>query len=165
MDTRIRPGLKIHIKSRPTHSHLKLIVLFVLILLMAVNVLGCKKSAPVDGENVTDSGGDVSNSPDVDESKGKDMLPQLERPLLESGDDETGQGPMLDPFSGSLTLTGILTSKFTKDNIAIIEYGNTSYIVNQDDIIAEYWKVGSIKSTGVLLKHDDVELILEFSGK
>ena len=39
------------------------------------------------------------------------------------------------------------------------------YIVKQDDLTkADYWEVDTIKDTSVILKHDDVELVLEFSG-
>jgi hypothetical protein len=107
----------------------------------------------------------VSGNMNGEEVNGNEILPQLERPITESVDEQNEQKPLLDPFAGSLTLTGVLTSSFTKDNIAIIEYGNTSFIVRQDDNIADYWKVDTIKDTGVVLKHEDVELVLEFTSK
>lgn len=152
-----RSGCKIHKKPYLLRLYGKTAFFFALILLVIFSIQGCSKSDSVEGEP-------VSGNMNEGEASGKEILPQLERPITESEDDQNGQKSMLDPFAGSLTLTGVLTSGFTKDNIAIIEYGNTSYIVKQDDTIADYWEVDTIKDTGVILKHDDVELVLEFSG-
>ncbi|MGI5851568.1 MAG: hypothetical protein GX340_04345 [Clostridiales bacterium] len=149
---------KTHKKTHSIRLYGKAGFFFVLILLVFFNFQGCNKSASVEEDT-------VSGNMNGEEVNGNEILPQLERPITESVDEQNEQKPLLDPFAGSLTLTGVLTSSFTKDNIAIIEYGNTSFIVRQDDNIADYWKVDTIKDTGVVLKHEDVELVLEFTSK
>lgn len=142
--------------NKPCFSllNVKYILLFILVICTILGTLACKKPSS-EGQDI------AASSSNSEEPLEREVLPQLERTSQASEGSQSEQSTLLDPFSGSLTLTGILTSKFSKDNIAIIEANNTSYIVRQDDVVAGYWNVDNIQATSILLKHGDKELILD----
>ena len=133
------------------------ICLYLLILCFFLTFIGCNKpQAEVEGEDLVNSS--------EEEPAQKELLPQLERISEGLGNNQESSGNVLDPFSGSLRLTGILIAKTREENKAIIESTNTSYIVKSGDIVAGYWDVHSVESTSVLLKNKDDELTLELKG-
>lgn len=73
---------------------------------------------------------------------------------------QTERQKNLNPFAGPLKLTGVLITNNTSDNLAIVESNNTSYIVKQGDIIADYWAVEKIDKSSIVLKAGDRQLIL-----
>lgn len=153
MNINIKQGRQIKYRFLSSFSN-RYVSLFLLIVFFILNMVACN-NPPSD-----DVGSAFANTND-EEPLERDLLPQLERHTETPEDDKDIHGILPDPFSSSLTLVGILTSKFSEDNIAIIESGNSSYIVRHKDVVAGYWTVESIKSSSVLLRHDDKELLLE----
>ncbi|MCL6638669.1 MAG: hypothetical protein K6T80_03175 [Firmicutes bacterium] len=82
--------------------------------------------------------------------------------------DKGGQGvadlTFREPFAGAVVLKGILTGGGGKD-LAIIEAGQTSYIVGKGDRVAGNWVVASISADAVVLTSGGQELRLEFNGR
>ncbi len=69
-----------------------------------------------------------------------------------------------DPFTGALSLKGVITGG-EEDNVAIIEAGNIAYVARKDTVIAGSWTVYDIKSDAVYLKSGDRKLRLDFNGR
>lgn len=139
-------------------TYIKQALFSFLMLSMAFALFGCKSGqAPDDDIEI--------RVPLKDKSHDSELLPQTERSQDESTVGMGEDGVLPNPFSGSLTLSGLLVAKTSRDNIAIIEYGDTSYIIKEKDTIADYWNVENITDNGVLLKHNDKELLLNFIGK
>ncbi|CCO08887.1 hypothetical protein [Desulforamulus hydrothermalis] len=69
-----------------------------------------------------------------------------------------------DPFSGSLQLKGVITGG-GGDNLAIIEAGNTSYIVGPGQELAGGLVVKEVTGNWVVLQAASGKIYLEFNGR
>lgn len=88
------------------------------------------------------------------------FLPQSTRTL----DDETDYtAGMRDPFN-FMELKGTITGSGGK-NLAILEDGNSAYVVEKGSLVAGDWTVVKIDNSGVLLEAGGQELQLEFGGR
>lgn len=92
-------------------------------------------------------------------------LPETYR-TVEENQPRAGLSPeqLRDPFAGAMALRGVILGGDGGD-LAVIETGSTAYIVGKGEKIAGDWTVADIKSGTVLLKSDNRELQLEFSGR
>lgn len=92
------------------------------------------------------------------------LLPETERPLGGEAAAAMTELPR-DPFAGPMALTGLVLGG-RSGGLAIIESGDTAYIVKQEDRIAELWTVAEIGPDFVRLTNDeDQELRLELTGR
>lgn len=92
-----------------------------------------------------------------------EILPQTQR-AVETGagagsDAAKGVQAAKDPFSGPVTLKGVLT-RADGNNMAIIEGDGKSYIVKKDDVIEGNLLVESISENEVLVKQNNQEISL-----
>ena len=69
-----------------------------------------------------------------------------------------------DPFAGGMALKGIITGG-TGGDLAVIEAGNTAYILGEGATVDGEWTVKEIKRDSVIMTSQDQELCLEFNGK
>jgi len=69
-----------------------------------------------------------------------------------------------DPFAGGMALKGIITGGSGGD-LAVIEAGNTAYILGVDATVAGEWTVKEINKDSVIMTSQEQELRLEFNGK
>lgn len=89
------------------------------------------------------------------------FLPDTEREKKDQGDSTIS---FRDPFAGAVVLKGILTGGGGKD-LAIIEAGQTAFIVGLGDKVAGSWLVTGISADAVVLTAGNQELRLEFNGR
>ncbi|WP_027365568.1 type II secretion system protein N [Desulfotruncus alcoholivorax] len=85
------------------------------------------------------------------------FLPELKRKM------ETGQ-EVRDPFNVALKLKGIINGGYGGD-LAIIEAGNTAYVVKVGEELQGGWKVKEIKKNAVILTAGNQSLELKFNGR
>lgn len=82
-----------------------------------------------------------------------------------SGSPDKNQVVMSDPFSsGPITLMGVIMSN-NKNNVAIIENGDSTFIVKEGEMLLDYWKVEKIEKASVTLKAGKKILKLELYRK
>lgn len=100
-----------------------------------------------------------------------EILPNTER-VINSNDsvneqkntDSAGNTTVKDPFSGPVSLVGVLVD--AKGNgIAVIEANNRSYIVRKDDVLENNMTVSSISDDQVILKNGDQEITLNLENR
>ncbi len=125
------------------------------------------------------SSSDLSNETEDDlkisqntESKDKvDFLPVQKRDNEESRteDQDTENGDVenseeleslqeeqnFDPFAGPITLNGVIVGG-KGDNAAVIDVGNSTYVVKQGDSILDYWTIKEIKEDYIILESDSI---------
>jgi hypothetical protein len=99
----------------------------------------------------------ADNSPETQQQPVYSYLPENTRVTGERGE-------VRDPFTGALTLKGVITGG-DEDNVAIIEAGNISYVARKGTVIAGSWTVDAINSDSVNLKAGDKKLRLDFNGR
>ncbi len=88
-----------------------------------------------------------------------EILPQTERPTdkgTDSGKEGSSETLKNDPFSGPLKLVGVLTGG-GKD-MAVIESGGRSYVLQKGDVLEGGMTVESVASNEVRLKDGDREV-------
>jgi hypothetical protein len=78
--------------------------------------------------------------------------------------DSTSNAAIKDPFSGPITLVGVLVDA-KGGGMAVIEANNKSYIVRKDDILENNMTVSSISADQVTLKDNDREMILKLEKR
>jgi Tfp pilus assembly protein PilP len=100
-----------------------------------------------------------------------EILPNTERVINsnESGDKQkstqsTGNAAIKDPFSGPITLVGVLVDA-NGGGMAVIEANNKSYIVRKDDILENGMTVSSISTDQITLKDNDREMLLKLEKR
>ncbi len=57
----------------------------------------------------------------------------------------------IDPFIGPITLTGVIAGG-KGSNVAILQIGNTTYVVSEGEVILDYWTVEEIENNFIILK-------------
>ena len=85
------------------------------------------------------------------------MLPEPKRTI----DDRPA---IKDPFSGTMTLKGVITGG-GGSNLAIIEIGNISYVAAQGDELAGGLVVEEVKGDLVILKSAQDKVLLQLNGR
>lgn len=150
----MREDLRQFIEKNKTLVILIGVLLAVLIMAVALQVKQAKEAplTTVPGKS------DLSKS-DID-AQAEPNLTILPETMRTTTDGEA-QG---DPFAGPMTLKGILLSGGTGDT-AIIEIGNTTYVVRKGDSLGGLWTVEAIRKNSVILFGEDQTTTLEFSGR
>lgn len=95
------------------------------------------------------------------------VLPETSRTQNSSPRDPAeaqGSQRAIDPFAGPMTLKGILLGGGSSD-LAIIQVGDTTYVVGKDMVLAETWTVSEINAKEVILTTQNETIRLEFSGR
>jgi type II secretory pathway component PulC len=99
-----------------------------------------------------------------------EILPNTERATSDSNNEQKNtsspkdEGEIKDPFSGPVSLTGVLVDS-QGNGIAVIEANNKSYIVRKGDILENNMTVGSISEDKVILKDQDREITLKLEKR
>lgn len=98
---------------------------------------------------------------DVDSSEPEDeegeMLPQTIRSTGEAG----AGVKVRDPFSGPMVLSGLITGG-DGGSLAIIKTSGATYVVQEGDLIEDYWTLKEIREQKVILEAHDQLFNLSF---
>jgi len=127
----------------------------ILLLAVILGIMAALKSRSNNNLPGTISEGEKKAAPSLT------YLPDTEREKDgQNGDLKTS---LRDPFTGAVVLKGIIRGG-DKD-FAIIEAGQTAYVVSTGDNVAGGWTVKGIDKDNVILKAGKQELRLGFSGR
>jgi len=135
----------------------KIFKLCFIILIMILGVVSCQPTSDVDVPSEIQKDNDQIEKNQLPE---QEILPQIERVYKEDVEQQINKRS-INPFTGPLKLSGLLTSSNNVNNLAIIESNSASYIVAEGDKIADYWSVEKINGASVVLKADDRELVID----
>lgn len=133
-----------------------------LVLLIAVIIVYSRMGTSQDQTAVSAAAGNPELA-----AKAVQILPDTEREANNDGSadqkkriDNESNSEIKDPFSGPVTLHGILLDG-KGNGIAVIETDNKSYIVRKDDILGNDMTISSIATDGITLKEGSREVVLK----
>jgi len=99
---------------------------------------------------------DDADSPEPEDEEGE-MLPQT---IRSTGEDGAGV-KVRDPFSGPMVLSGLITGG-NGNNLAIIKTSRATYVVQEGELIEDYWTLKEIREQKVVLEAQDQLFNLSF---
>ncbi len=116
-----------------------------IVLVIAVIIIYSSMGMEIDNEAVPAAAEAADTKPQTIE-----VLPSTERELNSSGIPKA-EVVERDPFSGPLTLVGVVVNS-KGGNIVVIEANGKSYILKEDDVLENNLTVGLISTDQVVLK-------------
>lgn len=91
-------------------------------------------------------------------------LPTTTRTVDQPPDSVLSLSQLRDPFADGIVLRGVIIGGAGSD-LAVIETGNTAYVVSRGAVVAGDWTVAEINRSSVVLASGNSELILELGGR
>ncbi len=130
----------------------------ILVLAVALGVYGLFILNDTSADGPVTSGMEEEEGLD-DDVEVVDVLPQQRRDNEETSGGRTSFDPLVDPFADPMRLTAIATGG-RGGSMAVIESGNTSYMVGIGDYVEDLWAVRDITSDKAVLRAHNQEMKL-----